>query len=489
MATASIILQQGVRSGNFNIGIIFDIPVNIFNINDLVLINTPEISGSSQPSISGISGSGSNYNVNITVPPGISGTLTLSFTSGALVTPVDGSPIEPVISTPVNISYSTITSITARIGRRTDQQGISGTLDISNVIRNSDGTIDVPIIFGENLMEPIDISSFSKTDLMLERLSGSNIYGMLYWLTGPDDSNQYLISFLPELNTNGFFKLGFSGKVIHNGNSVNVDADPITIGYDRRVPFVTGQYLPVSFNRTDSVNTWTVYVAFNVRIKELNINSFEYQGVNLYPEKIQRLEQIPDNLITNASNPDFTDTDNTAIIFSDGNPNLVANGDLGVNTQDNSLYIRSSGTVRQISRLSEFFSVPNPKWLGFNNTNYGEIGSNLVNSDNAAKEWILHNLPGGIPADTTYFWSTGSSIRKMGSNFIIPNTSQTWQTPNPETDWVDIDTAGNTVASKFFRIIFDITNVNDDNIEGILNLILRESAVVNAEFEINEVGG
>jgi len=57
--------------------------------------------------------------------------------------------------------------------------------------------------------------------------------------------------------------------------------------------------------------------------------------------------------------------------------------------------------------------------------------------------------------------------------------SSVWTTPNGNNDWIDVNMTGNTVPSKYFRLIFD---TDYDGIDGNLNLILKDKSVTNSEI-------
>ena len=254
--------------GNFTVNIAFAKDVTAFDISDLTFTAA---SGNGLTNIKrSLTGGGSTYMVNVSVPSAVSGSFSVGITGEVMV---DGTA-ERVVATVKTFRYDTIFDV------RTSFLP----LRYSDV----DDAIILPIHFDE------DVLWFDKSDLFIERKAGSEAYLLEHYVRGADADHE--VVFHPALGTWGAIGVDITGEVIKESDLVReiVHVDPVLISYNNLPPTLADVDTP--FMSEDG--WWNVGLSFEYPVVGFGIHSiitgiehkqsFIYRGLRLdvKPESI-----------------------------------------------------------------------------------------------------------------------------------------------------------------------------------------------------------
>ena len=253
--------------GNFSVNIAFAKDVTDFDISDL---SFGAVSGNGLRNITRrLTGSGSTYMVNVSVPSNVTGSFSVEITGGVMV---DGS-VESVVATLKTFRYDTIFDVRTSF----------------LPLRYNDGenAIILPIHFDE------DVLWFDKSDLSIKKKAGSDAYLLEHYVRG-EDAN-YDVVFHPARGSWGAICVDVTGEVIKESDLVReiVNVDPVLISYNNLSPTVADVDTP--FMSDDG--WWNVVLSFEYPVVGFGIHSiitgiehkqsFIYRGL--------RLDVMPEN--------------------------------------------------------------------------------------------------------------------------------------------------------------------------------------------------
>ena len=222
MPNANITATPGTQTGNFNVMVTVDVPINALaktNVNLRAL---------TENGVTGIDfeimGSGKTFNLPFSVPSNVEGSFEIALTG--TVTPQGGSSPEAIMANTLKVMYDSTVNVTAAFG----------TMEY-----RYDGVLAIPINFVESVIAP------AKSICEVAHVSGDELTGVDYRLIGKD-RNFELVFEMPH-DRKGSFKVGITGDVFKVATHVwdNVIIPPITVNYDTRVPTIVNYDIPANY--------------------------------------------------------------------------------------------------------------------------------------------------------------------------------------------------------------------------------------------------
>ena len=235
-------------SGNFNAGVSFNVPVVDFTA---LSVSLASVSGNGRTMVEyGILGAGSSYNIDFTLPDGVSGSFDISITG--MLTRQGGSSPEEVMSSTARVTYDNITSVTADIGEPSYENG----------------EIRIPIEFGESILY------FSKTDCEVRHISGDAVFDFEYFLNGRGEN--YELVFVPPPDRLGLFSVDIVEHVFKSSGIIRDDV----ISTPRLVPFNS---IEPHFTIYESLGElhqgiWDILMGFNIPVINMGVDRVTYEG-------------------------------------------------------------------------------------------------------------------------------------------------------------------------------------------------------------------
>ena len=229
--------------GNFNINIAFAKDVDNFVITDFTFT---AVSGNGLNNITRIlTGSGSTYMVNVSVPSNVAGAFSVEITGHVTV---DGSP-QSVVATAKTFRYDTIFDV------RTAFKSLQ--------YNDPEYEIVLPISFDESVLW------FDKSDLSIEKKVGSEPYLLEHYVRGKDAN--YDVVFHPEGGTWGAICVDITGEVIKEEGLLReiINIDPVLISYNHLTPTLANADTP--FKSEDG--WWNIALEFEHPVLGFGIHS------------------------------------------------------------------------------------------------------------------------------------------------------------------------------------------------------------------------
>lgn len=246
MVTANISAYDVVYIGSLTIAISFPQPVTGLSASNLNIGTTATGNG-----ITGVrwqlTGKGQNYLLSVMLPEGKEGAFSVDISGQVMV----DSQAHDVAADSITVRYNTVRETSITLGE---------------LIYRDAGEISLRIIFNANVI------SFHKTDLILAKIAGDDIYSLDYNLLGKDAD--YRVIFRPAPNTAGAFTVNMSGEVIKAQGLVSeiAEVQPKLIVYNNITPVLVDIGTPEEI----ASHVWNTCLAFNVPIIGLGIQKFIY---------------------------------------------------------------------------------------------------------------------------------------------------------------------------------------------------------------------
>lgn len=219
MPNANITATPGTQTGNFNVMVTVDVPINALaktNVNLRAL---------TENGVTGIDfeimGSGKTFNLPFSVPSNVEGSFEIALTG--TVTPQGGSSPEAIMANTLKVMYDSTVNVTASFG---------------TVEYREDGVIAIPVNFVESVIAP------AKSICEVTYASGDKLTGVDYRLIGKNRDFE-LVFKIPH-DRKGSFRVGITGDVFKVATHVwdNVIIPAMTINYDTRVPYIVDYDIP-----------------------------------------------------------------------------------------------------------------------------------------------------------------------------------------------------------------------------------------------------
>ena len=261
MVRANITNDVATHIGNFSVNIAFAEAVTDFVIGDLTFA---AVSGNGLTNITRtLTGSGGNYMVNVSVPDGVTGAISVAITGQVMVSGVE----QNVVATTKTFRYDTVFDVQTAF------------LDLR--YKDADNAVILPIQFDE------DVLWFDKSDLFIDKKAGSEAYLLEHYARGEDAD--YEVVFHPEGGTWGAIGVDITGEVIKESDLVReiVNVDPVLISYNNLTPTLANVDTP--FRSEDG--WWNVALSFEYPVIGFGIHSiitgighkqdFIYRGLSL----------------------------------------------------------------------------------------------------------------------------------------------------------------------------------------------------------------
>jgi len=220
---------QSTQTQTFTFDVVFSPPMGSDVNPPSFTVANIEVSGSSHISRSNLMVTSFANNtgvVTVRLPDNVSGSFTVDLI-GTVSVVEGGSPSQTQEETIENSDGDPPTKL-IRYDTRGDISAGFGSVDHHGAAL--DYSADVDIRFGE------DVARFTRTDCVLERLAGDEIFGMDSFLTGVD--REFELSLIPELGTVGVLELSLEGAATRGLSDVakSVDVTPILVPFNARVP-------------------------------------------------------------------------------------------------------------------------------------------------------------------------------------------------------------------------------------------------------------
>lgn len=159
-----------------------------------------------------VSGEGSNYNLAVTVPELSAGVFDIVLRGEVSVSGIT----EAIEADAKTIAYNTATVVLASFGEH----------------EYDDNVIALPIKFEG------DVLFFHKTDCLIAKLYGDDIYDFEYFLTETDSRN-FTLTFIIPPDRRGAFSVDITGNVYTAQKRQTVHITPKLVGYDTYNPSVS----------------------------------------------------------------------------------------------------------------------------------------------------------------------------------------------------------------------------------------------------------
>lgn len=229
--------------GNFSVNIAFAENVTDFVISDLAF---SAVSGNGLNNIARtLTGSGSTYMVNVSVPERVTGSFSVDITGQVMV---DGTA-QDVVATAKTFRYDTIFDV------NTSFQSLR--------YNDSENEIVLPIRFDD------DVFWFDKSDLSIEKKAGSEAYLLDHYVRG--EGTNYEVVFHPAGGTWGAICVDITGEVIKESDLVReiVNVEPVLVSYNNRTPTLANVGTP--FKSED--DWWNIALEFEYPVVGFGIHS------------------------------------------------------------------------------------------------------------------------------------------------------------------------------------------------------------------------
>ena len=285
MINANITAHSGIYIGNFTIAISFEQPVTDFTESDLTIVGT--IGNGTAGVQWDLTGTGKDYMLSVMLPEGKQGRFSVSISGQVQV--MGESQAQDVVADSITVAYDTIREVNATFGE---------------LEYRDNGDIALPITFydQDTQTDKEPVLWFDKTDLMLTKFIGDDIYCHDYNLISKGDDPDavegadYEVVFTPSENTAGAFKVEMTGEVVKAEGLIR-EITPVTpklIVYNNITPVLIDMDTPEEI----APRIWNTSLAFNVPIIGLGIQKFIY-GVQTETPALYRagsLDVEPDPL-------------------------------------------------------------------------------------------------------------------------------------------------------------------------------------------------
>ena len=254
MANATIRPLDGIQSGSFNVIIHF--PGGVVTGFTDANISLGDVSGNGATNVTVVvSGMGQSYNVFVTLPEKVVGKLKFELTGEVMVE--DSSQPSPIESTPIEIEYDTVSTVHAMFGD----------LDYLET-----GEIVLPINFTKRIIY------FHKTDCRIRKIFGDDVFDMEYFLTGPDDADDFQLRFSPESDRRGAFSVDIPGYIYDTTRRIRdeIVVTPKLVPFNTYKPYMAAADIPDSL----SAGIWDILIELNVPAIHVKISDFrlEFDG-------------------------------------------------------------------------------------------------------------------------------------------------------------------------------------------------------------------
>ena len=201
---------------------------------------------------SAVMGTGALYSVSVSLPADRVGSFSIELSGQVDVS----GQMQDINATTQTFSYDTVTHVAA-------------TFDRDNIRYNDDGSIELPVIFGE------DVQWFDKTDLQLEYATGDDPQRLQHYIRGAGAN--YDVVFVPGAGTAGAVVVKLSGIVRKASDLVRemVSTTPVLIAYNNLVPAISDITTP--YKTEDGY--WNTIVTFETPVQNLSVDDM-ILGIN-----------------------------------------------------------------------------------------------------------------------------------------------------------------------------------------------------------------
>ena len=229
---------RSVQTQTFSFDVVFSPPMGRDVVDTSFSLANVDVSGSTHISKSNFALSFMNNTglITVTLPEDVNGSFMVSLTGSVMV----GSQSEMITATAKTIAYDTRTSIMVGLG------------NLLHHASSLDYAVDIPITFAE------DVARFTRTDCELERISGSEIFGMETYLTGRDQD--FELTLIPEPATHGVLQVNVTGAATREitDRILEVEVTPVLVPFNARVPEIIDIEAPPAIETGTYDILWTL---------------------------------------------------------------------------------------------------------------------------------------------------------------------------------------------------------------------------------------
>ena len=230
---------RSVQTQNFSFDVVFSPPMGRDVADTSFSLANVEVSGSTHISKLNFALSSFMNNtglITVTLLENVNGSFVVSLTGAVMV----GSQSEMITATAKTITYDTRTSIAVGLG---NPRHHASSLDYA---------VEIPVTFAE------DVARFTRTDCELERIAGSEIFGMETYLTGRDQDFELML--VPEPETHGVLEVNVTGAATRDVTEriLEVDVTPVLVPFNARVPEIIEIEVPPAIEAGTYDILWTL---------------------------------------------------------------------------------------------------------------------------------------------------------------------------------------------------------------------------------------